>query len=346
MTQAQVRVGIVGLGRLGKTHAQNLAKRIPQAQLVAATSVVPDELDWAKSALGVEQTFDDYDQMIDEGNIDAVVIVSPSGFHPHQIEYALTHGKHVFSEKPIGLSLDEIKTTQAVVAAHPELKFQLGFMRRFDPSYRYAKALVDEGKLGELTAIRAYSIDPAAGMPSFVQFARSANSGGLFLDMAIHDIDLMRWFSGQEFSKVWAIGVNRAYPVLDELNELETGAALAQLTDKTMGLFLAGRNAAHGYHVETELIGTKGMLRVAQVPEKNLVTVMDETGIVRPTSQNFPERFAEAFLAETTAFIDSIVNNTDTGITAEDGLQSVRVALALQEAYTNNALVSLAKEGN
>ena len=138
--------------------------------------------------------------------------------------------------------------------------------------------------------------------------------------MSIHDIDVIRWLTGKEIDKVWAIGLNRAYPVLDQAGELETGAALMQLEDKTMAILVAGRNAAHGYHVETEIIGTKGMLRVAQVPEKNLVTVMNEEGIIRPTSQNFPERFAQAFLS---------------------GLQGTKAALALQRAYEKNDIVKV-----
>lgn len=301
MTQKTIKIGIVGLGRLGKIHATNIATKIQHAKLQAATSVVPAELDWAKKELGVEEVFEDFDDMVQHADIDAVFIVSPSGFHLQQIESALNAGKHVFSEKPIGLDIEAIEHTQQVIAQHANLKFQLGFMRRFDDSYRYAKQLVDQGKIGDITLIRSYSIDPAAGMASFVKFATSANSGGL-----------------------------------------ETGAALMQLEDKTMAILVAGRNAAHGYHVETEIIGTKGMLRIAQVPEKNLVTVMNEEGIIRPTSQNFPERFAQAFLSEEQAFVNSILNNQDVGITAEDGLQGTKAALALQEAFEKNDIVQVA----
>ncbi|MBI6598284.1 MULTISPECIES: inositol 2-dehydrogenase [Lacticaseibacillus] len=341
MAQRTVKIGIVGLGRLGKIHATNLATSIQHAKLQAATSVVPEELAWAREELGVEETYEDFDDMVQNADIDAVFIVSPSGFHLPQIESAMNAGKHVFSEKPIGLDLAAIKHTQTVINQHPDLKFQLGFMRRFDDSYVYAKQLVDEGKIGDITLIRSYSIDPASGMESFVKFATSASSGGLFLDMSIHDIDVIRWFTGKEIDKVWAIGLNRAYPVLDQAGELETGAALMQLEDKTMAILVAGRNAAHGYHVETEVIGTKGMLRVAQVPEKNLVTVMNEEGIIRPTSQNFPERFAQAFLSEEKAFVDSILKDTSVGITAEDGLQGTKAALALQQAFEKNDIVKV-----
>ena len=128
MVQREVKIGIVGLGRLGKIHATNLATKIPHAKLQAATSVVPEELAWARQELGVEETYEDFDDMVQHADIDAVFIVSPSGFHLPQIESAMQAGKHVFSEKPIGLDLDAIKHTQAVIADHPELKFQLGFI--------------------------------------------------------------------------------------------------------------------------------------------------------------------------------------------------------------------------
>ena len=155
MTQKTIKIGIVGLGRLGKIHATNIATKIQHAKLQAATSVVPAELDWAKKELGVEEVFEDFDDMVQHADIDAVFIVSPSGFHLQQIESALNAGKHVFSEKPIGLDIEAIEHTQQVIAQHANLKFQLGFMRRFDDSYRYAKQLVDQGKIGDITLLPA-----------------------------------------------------------------------------------------------------------------------------------------------------------------------------------------------
>lgn len=267
----KIKVGIVGLGRLGKVHAKNLAENVQGCQLIAACSFVQEELDYAIRELGVEETYQDYEEMVKSPTIDAVFIVSPSGFHCEQIQLAMEHGKHVFSEKPIGLDLAEIKATERVIKSRPEQVFMLGFMRRYDDSYRYAKQLVEDGELGELTLMRCYSIDPSSGMESFVKFAGASDSGGIFMDMSIHDIDLVRWFTEKEVSKVWALGKNAAYPELDKVGELETGAAMMQLENQAMAILVAGRNCHHGYHVETELIGTKGMLRVAAAPEKILL---------------------------------------------------------------------------
>ncbi|ALS01976.1 inositol 2-dehydrogenase [Enterococcus silesiacus] len=337
----KIKVGIVGLGRLGKVHAKNLAENVQGCQLVAACSVVQEELAYAVTELGVEETYKKYEEMVKSPSIDAVFIVSPSGFHCEQIRLAMENGKHVFSEKPIGLDLAEIKETTQVIESHPEQVFMLGFMRRYDDSYQYAKQLVDSGALGELTLMRCYSIDPSSGMESFVKFAGASDSGGIFMDMSIHDIDLVRWFMKKEVDRVWAIGKNAAYPELDEVGELETGAAMMQLENQAMAILVAGRNCHHGYHVETELIGTKGMLRVAAAPEKNLVTVMNKQGVVRACSQDFPERFREAFINEAKEFIACIREKRQPEVTAYDGLQSTKVALACKESFETNQLITI-----
>lgn len=336
-----IRVGIVGLGRLGKIHATNIARNIPGATLQAACSIVEAELEFARNELGVEETYQTFEEMVDSQNVDAVCIVSPSGFHPGQIRLAMEKGLHVFCEKPIGLEIEDIEKTIEVIDNHPDQVFQLGFMRRYDESYQYAKKLVDDGELGELTVIRCYGIDPSSGLESFVKFAGASNSGGLFADMSIHDIDLVRWFSKKEVSRVWAMGKNAAYPELDQVNELETGAAMMQLEDQTMAILVAGRNAAHGYHVETELIGTKGMIRIAAVPEKNLVSVFNENGAVRPTSQNFPERFQQAFQNEMKEFISCIREKRQPEVSAYDGLQSTIVAKACQQSVDTKGLIEI-----
>ncbi|AXI10487.1 inositol 2-dehydrogenase [Oceanobacillus zhaokaii] len=337
----EIRVGIIGLGRMGRIHARNIAENVPSATLYAACHYNEEELERARKDLGVKETFKNYEDMISSPNIDAVVIVSPSSLHTKHIRLAMEKGLHVFCEKPIGLDVEDIKQTIEVINAHPNQAFQLGFMRRYDESYQYAKKMVDEGAIGELTLIRCYGIDPGSELESFVKFAADGKSGGLFADLSIHDIDLVRWISGMEVKHVWAIGKNAAYPVLDDLGELETGAAMMQLEDKTMALLVSGRNAAHGYHVETELIGTKGMLRVAQEPEKNLVTVFNEQGVTRPTFQTFPERFREAFLREMREFILCIKAGREPEVTAYDGLQSTIVAEACQKSIDTEQLINL-----
>ncbi|MEN2665969.1 inositol 2-dehydrogenase [Listeria aquatica] len=339
-----IKAGIVGLGRLGKVHAANVQNYIKDLELVAACSVVPEELEFAKASLGINEGYESFEKMIDEAEIDAVIIVSPSSLHTKQIEYAFLAGKHVFCEKPLGVSLPEIEQVKKVIEARPNQVFMLGFMRRFDESYRYAKEMVANGEIGEVTLVRCYGIDPSSGLESFVKFAKNSSSGGLFIDMAIHDIDLVRWFTGEEVKQVWAIGNNFAYPELAEYGDTETGAALMKLKNEAMAILVSGRNANHGYHVETEIMGTKGMLRVAQEPEKNLVTIFDDKGVRRPCSEHFPERFKQAFINELTEFARCIREGDKPDVTANDGLESTKIALACTRSFETGGLVALEDE--
>ncbi len=283
----KVKVGIVGLGRLGRQHAENLAFRIPNCELSAVCSVIPEEVEQVQKDWDIPYAYMNYDEMLKNKELDAIFIASPSSFHCEQIEKALTAGFHVFSEKPLGLYLEEALHVQEVVNKYKDQVFMLGFMRRYDKSYAYAKKKIEEGKIGEPFLIRCYGLDPANAINGFMQFAKNNYSGGLFLDMAIHDLDLARWYLNAEARQVWAIGGASAHPEFTELNDAETGVGMVKFADNKVGIFVAGRNSAHGYHVETEIIGTKGTLRIGTIPEKNLVTVFDETGAVKECSDGF-----------------------------------------------------------
>ena len=262
-----IKVGIVGLGRLGSVHAQNLAFKIPGCKLVAACSLEQKELDWAKDYLKVEYTTTDYKKMVDEADIEAVVIVSSSPEHCWMIEYALDAGKHVFTDKPLGCSLEECKRAEAAVERHPDKLFFLGFMRRYDPSYADAKAQIDAGHIGKPYLVKATGLDPEALVESCIKFSKT--SGGIFIDAASHDIDLMRWFLGGEVTEVYAAGTNFKHPEFAENGDTETGMAMLKFDNGTVAFLHVGRTAPHGYHTETEIVGTEAHIRVAGVPWKD-----------------------------------------------------------------------------
>lgn len=338
----KVKVGIVGLGRLGRQHAKNLAFRIPKAELTAVCSIVKEEVDEVQKYWGIKYGYTDYDEMLKNKELDAIFISSPSGYHCDQITKALHAGFHVFSEKPLGLYLDEAKKAAKVVNKYKDKQvFMLGFMRRYDKSYAYAKMKIEEGIIGDPVLIRCYGIDPSSAMKNFLKFAKNSYSGGLFLDMSIHDLDLARWYMGSEAEKVWAIGGAYEYPEFKELNDAETGAAMVKFKNGTMGIFVAGRNCAHGYHVETEIIGTKGTLRVATIPAKNMVTVFNSDGALKECSQGFLERFEGAYLAETEEFINCIVEKRNPKVTVEDGVLSTALGYACKKSFETGELVNL-----
>ncbi|MCD3217190.1 Gfo/Idh/MocA family oxidoreductase [Clostridium botulinum C] len=337
----KVKFGIVGLGRLGRKHAENLAFRIPNAELLAVCSVVKEEVEEVKDTWGIKYGYTNFDEMLKNKELDAIFISSPSGFHCEQIEKALDAGFHVFSEKPLGLYLEEAKRVAKAVNEHKNQIFMVGFMRRYDDSYAYAKKKIEEGAIGKPVLIRCYGLDPAGSMEGFLRFAKSNYSGGLFLDMAVHDLDLARWYLESEADMVWAIGGAYEYPEFDEISDAETGAALVKFKNGTMGVFVAGRNCAHGYHIETEIIGTKGTLRVGTVPQKNLVTVFDETGARQECVQGFPERFDQAYLSETEEFVKCVLENRKPGVIVEDGVKSTALAYACKESFETGNLIKV-----
>lgn len=335
----KVKVGIAGLGRLGKVHAGNLAFKIPNAELTAACSIMPAELTYAQEVLGVKEVYSDYREMLAKADIDAVAIITTSGEHCWQIEAALDAGKHVFSDKPLGVNVEECKIAEKAVERHPELVFFLGFMRRFDPSYAYAKKKIEEGAIGTPYMVKATGIDPEAMVEGAIKFA--ATSGGIFIDMAIHDIDLMRWFLGSDPVEVYATGSTFKHPEFKAAGDDETGVAMYKCENGAVGFVHVGRTAPHGYHVETEIVGTEGSIRVSPVPAKNLCMIYNNQGAVQECVSGFPERFAESYRLEMEEFINCVQNNTKPEVTVYDGTKSTQIGFATTEAYRQGGIVKI-----
>jgi myo-inositol 2-dehydrogenase/D-chiro-inositol 1-dehydrogenase len=333
----KVRIGSVGLGRLGLAHAVNIASRIQNAELSALCDVDAAKLHETADRLGAPHRFTAFEELVACKDVDAVVLASPSGLHTKQITAALNAGKHVFSEKPLGVTVAECKEAEKSVEAHPELIFMLGFMRRFDESYQYAYKKVAAGEIGKPILFRAYSQDPEKYIESNIAFA--AHSGGQFIDMAVHDIDLARWFTGSEPETVYAIGGCYAHPEFAEYNDGDNVSCLMKFKNGCMVFIFAGRTAPHGYNVETEIIGTKGTLRIASVPQKNLVEVLDSGGIRRECSQHFLERFDSAYVNEVQEFVNCIISGTKPLVTVYDGTRVSEIAYTCKAAFEKGELL-------
>ena len=335
----KIKVGIAGLGRLGKVHAANLAYKIPNAELTAACSIVEAELEYAKQNLGVTDVYTDFREMLAKADIDAVAIVTTSGEHCWQIEAALDAGKHVFTDKPLGVDVAQCKIAEAAVERHPELTFMLGFMRRYDKSYAYAKQQIEAGAIGTPYMVKATGIDPESAVEGAIRF--SGTSGGIFLDMAIHDIDLMRWFLGVEATEVYALGTTVKHPEFRENGDDETAAAMYKFENGAIGIIHVGRTAPHGYHVETEIVGTEGTIRISGVPAKNLAQVYNVHGACTECVGSFPERFDEAYLLEMQEFINCVCEGKQPGVNVYDGTKSTAIGYATTEAWKTGKVIKL-----
>ncbi|MCX7024483.1 MAG: inositol 2-dehydrogenase [Spirochaetes bacterium] len=333
----KVRIASVGLGRLGLRHAENISDRIKNAELVALCDLDKKKLDEAADRLNVGHRFTSLEETLALPDLDAVVLVSPSGLHTRQIAAALAAGKHVFSEKPLGITVAECKEAETAVESRPDKVFMLGFMRRFDESYRYAWRKVKAGEIGKPILFRSYSQDPEKFIEGAIAFA--AHSGGQFLDMAVHDIDLARWFTGSEPETVYAVGGCYAHPEFGRWKDGDNVSCLMKFRNDCMVFLFAGRTAPHGYNVETEIIGTKGTLRIASVPQKNLVEILDSSGVRRECSENFLERFDSAYVNEVQEFVDCINEGRKPEVSVHDGTRVSEIAHTCKAAFETGELL-------
>jgi myo-inositol 2-dehydrogenase/D-chiro-inositol 1-dehydrogenase len=332
-----LKIGALGLGRLGRQHAYNIAFKIPGVELAALCDLDKPKLEDSATQWGIRNTYTRFEDMIQNKDLDAVVITSPSGLHARQISQALDAGLHVFSEKPLGTTVEECKIAEAAVERHPDKVFMLGFMRRHDPSYVYVKQKIDAGEIGRPILFRSYSQDPESCIAGAIAYC--GHSGGQFIDMAVHDIDLACWMLKFTPKSIFAIGGCYAHPEFGLYKDGDNVGALMHFKNDAMVFLFAGRTAPHGYNVETELIGTKGILRVASVPQKNLVEILDEHGVRRECSQNFLERFEQAFLGELTEFAECIRTGRKPEVTVYDGALVTRIAYQCKEAFETNQLI-------
>ena len=335
-----VRIGIVGVGRMGRRHAENLATRVPGASLVAACSPIGEELEWARNTLGVDRVYKDYAEMLAQKDVDAVFIVTPNTLHPAQIIDALRAGKHVFCEKPLSMVLDECLAVEAEAAKHPHLKVMIGFVRRFDASYQDAHASIASGAIGRPFLVRSQTTDQNDPSGFFVKFAPT--SGGIFVDMSVHDIDIARWLLGSPKAlRVFSLGTVAVHEGLRACGDVDNGVAMCEFADGRMACFYASRTMAHGHETATEIIGTDGRLTVGRDGRLNQVEIADAHGIRTITTPTFYERFADAFLREEIHFVDAVRFDRPLALSLHDATEATRIGIALRTSLVEQRVVEL-----
>ncbi len=326
-----LRIGIVGLGRLGKRHAENLALRVPGASLVAAASPVAEEQLWAKANLPNITTYDSLTTLLQHPELDAVWLVTPTSQHADQSIEVLRAGKHVFCEKPLALEVADCERVISVAREHPAQVAMIGFMRRFDPSYARAKQALVEGKLGKLFHIACASHDPVDPEGFFVRFAPT--SGGIFLDCCIHDIDLVRWMlDGAKAVNISSAGTRVMYPALNACGDVDNAFATIIFDGGIVATFHVSRTSHSGYEASMILNGTHGGLRIGQNISRQPL-FYEVNGKRQAEGQvDFFERFGDAFLCEAKAFVEAIRTGEPSPLGLEDAREATRIACQLREA--------------
>ena len=340
MSTRRLKVGMAGLGRMGARHARNLATRVPGAELIAANSPVADEREWARKELGVARQYDDYARMLADPDVEAVFLATPTTEHASQIIAALEAGKHVFSEKPTSLKLEDCLRVEEVAARYPKQKAMIGYVRRFDPSYRDAYARVESGSIGEPFLVKSQTLDKHDPSGFFVKFA--AHSGGIFLDMSVHDIDTARWFlRSPKPVRVFATGVVAVHEGLKTVGDLDNGVAMIEFEGGKMAVLQASRTMPHGHETLAEITGTTGRLTVGAGARLNRVDIADAHGVRNECTPTFYERFEEAFVVELNAFTDAVRNDGPLPLSLRDATEATRIGLAIQQSLKTRRSVDL-----
>lgn len=331
MSAKPLNVGIAGLGRLGKRHAQQLARNTPGARLVAACSPVAAELDWARQTLGVTRCHESLDAMLADADIDAIVLVTPTTLHADQTCACLRAGKHVFVEKPLSLDVATCEAVEAVARQHPGQVAMVGFVRRFDPSYANAKASIDAGTLGKPFLVRSQTCDQNDPNGFFVKFAPS--SGGIFMDCSVHDIDLARWMLGNpRATRAFASGSIALHPGLAECGDVDNGLGLVEFEGGARAVFYASRTLPHGHETTTEVIGTHGTVQVGYGAHADRTQFRTTAGVFYNAMPDFFARFSDAFRLEMEAFVAACRGDIAPPLTLSDATEATRIAQALTES--------------
>ncbi|HEY66714.1 MAG TPA: inositol 2-dehydrogenase [Thermoflexia bacterium] len=332
---SKVNVGLIGAGRIGRLHAEHLAFRIPQANLLAVSDIILEAAQKCAAEFGIPKAIQDHREIMEDPNIEAVVICSSTDTHAQMIEEAAAAGKHIFCEKPIDFDLARIDRALAAVE-EAGVKLQVGFNRRFDPDFRRVRELVAAGKIGEPHILRITSRDPA---PPPIEYVKV--SGGIFLDMTIHDFDMARYLIGSEVEEIYAVGGVMVDPAIGEAGDIDTAVITLCFENGVIGTIDNSRRAVYGYDQRVEVFGSGGMVAVSNKTPDSAV-VSDAEGVHGPLPLYFfIERYVDSYIAEMEAFIECIQQDRMPPVTGIDGRIPVVMGYAARRSYEENRPVRL-----
>jgi myo-inositol 2-dehydrogenase / D-chiro-inositol 1-dehydrogenase len=320
-----IRFGLLGAGRIGKVHAATIAAN-PKAKLAYIADAMPKAAEELAAKYGAKVA--SVEDIMKAGDVDAVLIGSPTGFHAEQIQAASQAGKAIMCEKPVSLKVKTIEDTLKVVEKNKST-LMIGFNRRFDPSFADVEARVRRGDIGTVELVTVISRDPAPPPAEYVK-----GSGGLFADMMIHDFDIARFLMGEEFVVVNALGAALVDKAIGEAGDVDTAAVQMQTASGKIAVITNSRRATYGYDQRMEVHGSLGMVHARNV-HNTTVEVLNDKGYKSDPIQNFfLERYGAAYANELNTFIAAVESgNPDPKPNGFDGLQAQKLAEAATESW-------------
>lgn len=335
MEKSVLNIGLIGVGRIGKVHAEHLAYRIPRARLAAVSDVNLEAAAALGAKLGVGRVEADHRALLADPALDAVVICSPTDLHAPMIEESAAAGKHIFCEKPVARTLGEIDRALDAVA-RAGVKLQIGFNRRFDANFARVRRAISSGEIGDPHLLHIVSRDPG---PPPIEYVRV--SGGMFLDMTIHDFDMARFLIGEEVEEVFAAGAVRVDPAIGEAGDLDTALVTLKFAGGALGVIDNSRRAVYGYDQRVEVLGSAGGASVAN-NHPNTAVISDAASVHRDLPLNFfMDRYLDSFLTEMAAFVDAVLDGAPIPVTGEDGRAAVALGIAARRSHNENRPVRL-----
>jgi len=334
MTES-VKVGLIGAGRIGRVHAEDLAYRIPEAELAAVSDVYVEAAEGVAAELEIPAVYQDHRPILEDREIDAVLICSSTDTHARLIEAAAAAGKQIFCEKPIALDLAEIDRALETVE-RAGVKLMIGFNRRFDPNFRRVREIVAAGEIGEPHILRITSRDPAPPPLEYVKV-----SGGIFLDMTIHDFDMARFLMGSEVESLYAAGGVLVDPAIGEAGDVDTALITLHFASGAIGAIDNSRQAVYGYDQRVEVFGSGGSV-AADNNYPNTALVSDARSVRHDLPLNFfMDRYTESYVNEIKAFVACILNDAPPPVSGLDGRIPVVMGYAAQKSLAEGRPVRL-----
>jgi myo-inositol 2-dehydrogenase / D-chiro-inositol 1-dehydrogenase len=335
----KIRFGVIGAGRIGKLHAENLATRIPGVVVSSIADINLAAAQDTAARLHISKATPDYREILADPTIESVAICSSTDVHAQMVVEAAQAGKHIFCEKPIDHTLAKIDAAlQAVEKAG--VKLQIGFNRRFDPNFRKVYRVISEGKIGEPHILRITSRDPA---PPPIEYIKV--SGGIFLDMTIHDFDMARYLMCSEVTQIYAAGGVRVDPKIGEAGDIDTAVVTLHFENGALGTIDNSRQAVYGYDQRVEVFGSQGMVSVSNnTPDTHVYSNQDGVHSAKPL-YFFLERYTDSFLLEMREFVESIRKDSAPLVQGVDGRIPVLMGLAAWKSFQENRPVKLTEIG-
>jgi myo-inositol 2-dehydrogenase / D-chiro-inositol 1-dehydrogenase len=335
LTEKNLRIGIIGAGRIGKLHAETLAFRLPEATASAIADVNGDAAKDVAERFRIPRAVLDSREIINDPSIDAVLICSPTETHAELVIQAARAGKHIFCEKPIDHSLSKIDLALQEVKKSG-VKFQVGFNRRFDANFSRVRAAVTEGEIGIPHLMHIVSRDPGPPPISYVKV-----SGGIFLDMTIHDFDMARFLVGDEVESIYTAGGVRVDPEIGKAGDLDTVVIVLHFRNGVIGTIDNSRKAVYGYDQRVEIFGSKGAITTENC-YPNQAILSTGTAVQRDLPLHFfMDRYTESFVSELRAFVQAVLRNKPVPVNGMDGRIAVVMGIAARKSYNERRPVRL-----